>query len=158
MFAWLLRRHSCKSNIISRSCALGILIHTKWQRVAFCLSPPHPAIFELLFPALFSPVSRTSPAHYSPGHPPPVLPHVNDAVLMLISRNLCSKSSEASIKTWSTLASLSFKGQATKHTTAMQCNGVSSFLTRSVDFIWCDVIITCFQIGLLYRQKINAIF
>ena len=41
----------------------------------------------------------------------------NDAVLMLISRNLHMKSSKASIKTRSTPASLSFKGQATKHTT-----------------------------------------
>ena len=32
-------------------------------------------------------------------------------------RNLHKKSSEVSIKTWSTPASLSFKGQATKHTT-----------------------------------------
>ena len=36
---------------------------------------------------------------------------------MLISRNLHVKSSEVSIKTRSTPASLSFKGQATKHTT-----------------------------------------
>ena len=41
----------------------------------------------------------------------------NDAVLMLIRRNLHNKSSEVSIKTRSTPASLSFKGQATKHTT-----------------------------------------
>ena len=39
------------------------------------------------------------------------------AVLMLISRNLHKKSSKVSIKTRSTPASLSFKGQATKHTT-----------------------------------------
>ena len=43
--------------------------------------------------------------------------HINDAVLMLISRNLHMKSCEVSIKTRSTPASLSFKGQATKHTT-----------------------------------------
>ena len=36
---------------------------------------------------------------------------------MLISRNLHNKSSEVSIKTRSTPASLSFNGQATKHTT-----------------------------------------
>ena len=36
---------------------------------------------------------------------------------MLISRNLHMKSSKVSIKTRSTPASLSFKGQATKHTT-----------------------------------------
>ena len=36
---------------------------------------------------------------------------------MLISRNLHKKSSEVSIKTRSPPASLSFKGQATKHTT-----------------------------------------
>ena len=35
---------------------------------------------------------------------------------MLISRNLHTKSSEVSIKTRSTPASLSLKGQATKHT------------------------------------------
>ena len=43
--------------------------------------------------------------------------HVNDAVLMLIGRNLHMKRREVSIKTRSTPASLSFKGQATKHTT-----------------------------------------
>ena len=37
--------------------------------------------------------------------------------MMLISRNLHTKSSKVSIKTRSTPASLSFKGQATKHTT-----------------------------------------
>ena len=36
---------------------------------------------------------------------------------MLISRNLHKKSSEVSIQTRSPPASLSFKGQATKHTT-----------------------------------------
>ena len=36
---------------------------------------------------------------------------------MLISRNLHKKGSEVSIKTRSTAASLSFKGQATKHKT-----------------------------------------
>ena len=39
--------------------------------------------------------------------------YVNDAVLMLVGRNLPKKSSEVSIKTRSTPASLSFKGQAT---------------------------------------------
>ena len=43
--------------------------------------------------------------------------YANDAVLMLISMNLHDKSSEVSIKTRSTPASLSFNGQATKHTT-----------------------------------------
>ena len=38
------------------------------------------------------------------------------AVLMLISRNMCKKSREVSIKTKSNSASLSFKGQTTKHT------------------------------------------
>ena len=41
----------------------------------------------------------------------------NDTVLMLISGNLHMKGIEVSIKTWSTPASLPFKGQATKHTT-----------------------------------------
>ena len=36
---------------------------------------------------------------------------------MLVTRNLHKKSSEVSIKTRSPPASLSFKGQATKHTT-----------------------------------------
>ena len=48
---------------------------------------------------------------------PPCLSYANDAVLMLISRNLHNKSSEVSIKTRSTPASLSFNGEATKHTT-----------------------------------------
>ena len=43
--------------------------------------------------------------------------YVNDTVLMLMSRNLHKKSSEVSIKTRSTPALLSFKGQATKGTT-----------------------------------------
>ena len=42
-----------------------------------------------------------------------LLSYAHDAV----SRNLHKKSSEVSIKTRSTPASLSFKGQATKHTT-----------------------------------------
>ena len=42
----------------------------------------------------------------------------NNAVLMLIRRNLHKKISEVSVKTKSTPASLPFKGQATKHTTA----------------------------------------
>ena len=44
--------------------------------------------------------------------------YVNDAVLMMISRNLNETSSDVSIKTRSTAASFSFKGQETKHTTA----------------------------------------
>ena len=36
--------------------------------------------------------------------------YVNDAVLMLISRNLHEKSSEVSVKTRSTTTSVSFKG------------------------------------------------
>ena len=48
---------------------------------------------------------------------PPCFSYGNDAVLMLISRNLHNKSTEVSIKTRSTPASLSFNGQATKHTT-----------------------------------------
>ena len=43
--------------------------------------------------------------------------YVSDAVLMLIRGNLHKKIIEVSIKTWSTSASLSFKCQATKHTT-----------------------------------------
>ena len=49
----------------------------------------------------------------------PCFSHVNDAVLMLISMNLHMKSSKVSIKTRSTPASLSFKGQVTKHTTVI---------------------------------------
>ena len=41
--------------------------------------------------------------------PPPSFSHINDAVLMLISRNLHKKSSEVSIRTRSTAASVSFK-------------------------------------------------
>ena len=44
--------------------------------------------------------------------------YVNDAVLVLISTNLNKTSSDVSIKTRSTAASFSFKGQETKHTTA----------------------------------------
>ena len=42
---------------------------------------------------------------------------MNDVVVMLISKDLHKKSSEVSIKTRSTPASLSFIGQVTKHTT-----------------------------------------
>ena len=45
-----------------------------WQRVAFCISLPHPAIFELPLPAFFSPASRTSPTPYSFGLSPPAPP------------------------------------------------------------------------------------
>ena len=47
----------------------------------------------------------------------PCFCYVNDADVMLTCRNLHKESSEVPIKTRSTLASLSFKGQATKHTT-----------------------------------------
>ena len=43
--------------------------------------------------------------------------YINDAVLVLFGRNLHRKNRELSIKTRSTPASLSFTGQATKHTT-----------------------------------------
>ena len=43
--------------------------------------------------------------------------YVSDPVLMLISRNLHNKRSEVSIITRSLPASLSFKGQVTRHTT-----------------------------------------
>ena len=45
--------------------------------------------------------------------------YANDAVILLISRNLHNKSSEVSIKTRSTPASVSFNGQATKHNCKM---------------------------------------
>ena len=43
--------------------------------------------------------------------------YANDVVLMLISWNLHKKSNEVSISTMSSLASLSFIGQVTKHIT-----------------------------------------
>ena len=55
----------------------------------------------------------------------------NDTVPMLISRNLHKKSREVSIKARSPLASLSFKGQATRHTTVKINNGLFKFLTSS---------------------------
>ena len=45
---------------------------------------------------------------------------------MLISKNLHKKGSEVSIKTRSTPASLSFKGQVTKHTTVKWTIGISN--------------------------------
>ena len=48
---------------------------------------------------------------------PPCFSYVHEVALMLISWNLHKKTSEVSIKTRSTLASLSFIGQVTKHTT-----------------------------------------
>ena len=45
---------------------------------------------------------------------------LTDGVLMIISRNLHEKNSEVSIKTRSTPGLLSFKGQATKHTTILR--------------------------------------
>ena len=50
---------------------------------------------------------------------------------MLISWNLHMKRSEVSIKTRSTPASLSFKGQGTKHTTVKWCIFVSLSHQRS---------------------------
>ena len=47
----------------------------------------------------------------------PCFSYVNDVVLILTSRNLHKKSSEAFIKMRSTQASLSYKGQVTMHTT-----------------------------------------
>ena len=47
---------------------------------------------------------------------PPFFSYINDAVLMVIISNLHNKSSEVSIKTRSTPASLSLKRQATKRT------------------------------------------
>ena len=48
--------------------------------------------------------------------------YVNDAVLMLISRNLQKNAREVVIETRSPPASFSFKGQATKHTTVKWSN------------------------------------
>ena len=48
---------------------------------------------------------------------PPCFSYVHDAVFMLISRNFPKKSNGFSSKVRSPLASLSFKGQATKHAT-----------------------------------------
>ena len=55
--------------------------------------------------------------------------HVNDAVLMLISRSLLKKNSEVSIKT----RALSFEGQATQYTT-VKINGlfIDSFVKSFV--------------------------
>ena len=53
---------------------------------------------------------------------------------MLISRNLHNKSSEVSIKTRSTPASLSFKGQATKHTTVKW--SISLQMDRCANITW----------------------
>ena len=58
--------------------------------------------------------------------------HVNDAVIMLISRNFHIKRSEVSIKTRSTPASLSLKGQATKHTTVKWSIASYSFCKNDV--------------------------
>lgn len=46
-----------------------------------------------------------------------LLSYGNDALHIVVSRKLRTKSSEVSIKSRSMPASLSFKGQATKHTT-----------------------------------------
>ena len=62
-------------NVISRSCSLCILMHTKCQREAFGISLPHPAIFELPLSLFFFRASRTSPAPYSPRLPPPCPPN-----------------------------------------------------------------------------------
>ena len=66
----------------------------------------------------------------------PLFSYVNDAVLMQLSWNLREKSIGISIKTRSTQTSLSFKGQATKHTTVKWyiCNDFSlvELMGRSV--------------------------
>ena len=55
---------------------------------------------------------------------------VNDAVLMLISRSLHNKRSEVSIITRSPPASLSFKGQVTRHRTVKR--SIKSFVALVV--------------------------
>jgi len=56
---------------------------------------------------------KVRPEVTPPRQKPPCFSHVNDAVLVLITRNLHMKSSKVAIKTRSTPASLTFKGQAT---------------------------------------------
>ena len=53
---------------------------------------------------------------------------------MLISKNLHKKSSEVSIKTRSTPASVSFIGQVTKHTTVKWTINVQSVNMSSLNF------------------------
>ena len=60
---------------------------------------------------------------------PPCFSYGNDAVLMLIGRNLHYKSSEVSIQTKSIPASQSFKGWATKCTT-VECSIMQGKITR----------------------------
>ena len=63
--------------------------------------------------------------------------YVNDAVLILISRNLHNKRSEVSNITRSPPASLSFKGQVTRHTTAkrsiLSCRTAGSYMDCMAD-------------------------
>ena len=59
-----------------------------------------------------------------------LLAYLNDADVMIISRNLHKKSKDVSIKARSTLASLSFKGQVSKPITVNFCR-VSSVGSNS---------------------------
>ena len=83
---------------------------------------------------------------------PSCFSHVNDAVLMLIGRNLFNKSSEASINTRSTPVSLSFKCQATKHTTVLW----SIFLSYMFNWfylMWRDYyLLSNYTIKSIYRK------
>ena len=63
-------------------------MHTKWERVAFCISLQHTAIFELPLPALFSPASRTSPTPYTPGFPPPCPPTIQISIAVACNQSV----------------------------------------------------------------------
>ena len=71
---------------------------------------------------------------------------------MLISRNLHNKSSEVSIKTRSTPASLSINGQATKHTTVEW--SIGWVWEMYVCLMWCKAL-QCYYASLKYLCSLN---
>ena len=63
----------CKSNIFWVLDFKSFLTPYWFKKLAFRISLPLPALLDLPLPALLSPASRTPPAPYSPGLPPPCL-------------------------------------------------------------------------------------
>ena len=64
----------CKSNIFWVLDFKSFLTPYWFKKLAFRISLPLPALLDLPLPALLSPASRTPPAPYSPGLPPPCPP------------------------------------------------------------------------------------
>ena len=76
---------------------------------------------------------------------------------MLISRNLLLKSSEVSIKTRSTLASLSFKGQATKQETVKWSIETIVNVAIILGYVWLQKVLSCVLLHILKQATKNKL-